>query len=237
MTITKNKTDIRQYWMGRLRSWYPLFEPYVDKLNYFDQLINFINHEYTTRTIFPAQVNIYKPFVVTDYSNVKVIIVGQDPYSDGKATGIPFANCTSSYKFSPSLLKIEETIKYEFPDKMKYLQYDLESWCKQGVLLINSGMTVRSGMPGSHIPYWKLFIKILLQELNARKTGLIFCFWGNVAKDFKPLIETGKNKHYVLECEHPAAAVRENRSWNCDHFTKINKILSDNNGFGEEILW
>ena len=225
-------------WEALLGTWYLHFQNYIKYYPYFEKLINFINNQYNDKNkiIFPAKNNIFRAFKETNYSNVKVVIIGQDPYADGRANGFCFANSVLEEKYSPPLLKIEDCLKLSYNDgTMFWLDYNLKKWANQGILLLNSALTVEKDKSGSHLIYWDFFTKTLLTILNDNKTGVIFCFWGSAAKKYIPLIN--EKRHYILECEHPSLAVREARDWKCNHFTEINKILEKNNGTRECINW
>ena len=221
------------------KTWYnPLSKHLNKQSNYYNKLFEFLNLSYKVKLIYPEKKNVFKTLQLTDYNNLKVVIVGEDSYPNNKATGIAFANEDNirESSFSPSLLKIKDCIEQNVYNGL-YLNFDptLENWCEQGVLLLNTSLTAEANNANSHTKYWNRFITNLLTTVNENKTGIIFCFWGNQAKQFKDLINT--NHHYILEYINPSEAVIQNIDWKCTHFNDINTIITKNNGKSECIEW
>jgi len=206
---------------------------------YFSRLVKFINKAYEDNIIFPAKKNIFKAFRATDYKNLKVVILGKDPYPDGKATGIAFGNDNSiigDNKISPSLLKIKECIEHNIYNGLN-LDFDqtLESWSGQGVLLLNTSLTVKKNEIGSHHKYWAKFVVETLKMINDNNSGIIFMLWGKDAQVYEEYISL--SKHYVLKFNHPSWAARKDILWDCDHFKKANELIEKNNGKEFCIKW
>lgn len=220
-----------------LETWYNPLEQFINT-EYMKKLFTFLNKEYNNKIVYPNKNKVFRVFQKTNYNEVRVIILGQDPYPDGSGTGVAFANEDNirESSFSPSLIKIKDCIERTNKDGL-YIDFDptLEKWIKQGVLLLNSSLTVVKNKPGSHTIYWKNFIKEIIKILNNNKTGLIFCLWGNQAKQFKQFINS--SNHYILECSHPASACYNNVDWDCNHFNKINQIITEQNGEEFKINW
>lgn len=176
--------------------------------------------------IFPEPDKMFRAFQMVPYSNVRVVIVGQDPYhTDGVADGLAFSSGQPTY-IPPSLDKIYETLEAElsfglFLDRNPCLDY----WAEQGILLLNRTLTVEKGNPNSHGDIgWKKFTDFIFNRLREHPNPLVFMLWGSSAKTIRPIIEN--NKHLILEAEHPAFAVRDAREWDNNHcFKKCNSFL------------
>lgn len=204
-----------------------------------------LQKEYQSNSVFPEKENVFKAFKSCPYKDLKVVILGQDPYPQkGYATGLAFANPDNGLVMSTSLQLIYERLFKDYPyDDYGELPFDicygfgfdrtLESWAKQGVLLLNSSLTVIENKIGSHSNIWYPFIKELLTNLSEINCGIIYLLFGNEAKVFKSFINT--NSNYVLEYYHPAYFARNNKEFECDGFIKTNQILKQNNNL--KINW
>lgn len=184
----------------------------------------------------PSVRNIFKAFELCQYKDCKVIFVGQDPYPQkGVATGILFGNNTTEDSIlSPSLQVIKEAvINYEVPHYNVKFDNSLESWARQGILMINSALTVEMNKIGSHTMLWRPFISKLLTNLSNRENGLIYVLFGKQAQTFKPYINSTFNT--ILEEKHPAYYSRTNKSMSNTIFKQIDKLLNDK--YGEKIIW
>ena len=190
-----------------------------------------------TKEICPAPENLFKAFGCCPYQKLKLVIVGLDPYpQSGRATGIAFGNKegTLPSEFSPSLKVLYDAV-------WKYCSYDLpfstidnvfptlESWCNQGVLLLNSALSVEVNKIGSHTSLWRPFIKSLLTNLQKTKDGLIFVLMGETAQSFKSLL----NKENTLCCVHPARCARTGEEFP-DIFRQIDEKMQKN---GKELIY
>lgn len=186
---------------------------------------NAYNEVYKLRkieTIYPPQRKMYRAFQRLAPYDVKVIVLGQDPYFDGQATGLAFATID---KLNPSLAKINENMKQQHPktpDLNKKL--NLEYLEQQGVLLLNTRFAVREGQPLSlNEVYWKEIATRLVKFLNGLNQPIVWMLWGKEAQSYSPLITN--LDHLVLTAEHPSFAARENRNWNCNHFVVANHFF------------
>ena len=229
MKININSSKLFNTWNGPINK--------LIESNYFNGLLNFLKKNYKYLNICPEQKNVFKAFELTDYNNLKVVILGKDPYSDGKsATGLAFANEDKGGVISPSLVKIKECIETTIYNGLNLdFNPNLESWAEQGVLLLNTALTVEKDKIGSHEIYWKEFTKTVIETINDNHSGIIFMLWGKDAQAFDILIN--KKKHYVLKDRHPAYADYNNIAWNCNHFTEANKLIEENNGKEFCIKW
>jgi uracil-DNA glycosylase len=180
--------------------------------------------------IHPKQENVFKAFKECPYSKLSVVILGQDPYHDGSATGLAFANLPpkNNERLSPSLRVIEDTISRTVYHNHDFsFNPDLTKWAKQGVLLLNTALTVETGHPLSHLHLWNNFTTMVLAKLSEINSSIIYCLWGKHADSYSMYINSNSNT--ILRCNHPAYAVYQGIPWECDHFVKINIHLKDFN--------
>lgn len=196
-------------------------------------LMQFLDQEYSEKVIYPTKENIYTALKLTSYKDVKVVIIGQDPYHEpNQAHGLAFS-VLEGIKLPPSLKNIYKEIESDFSCKMSGTG-NLESWAKQGVLLLNNVLTVRKGEANSHKKKgWEYVTDKIVEKLNEREEPVIFVFWGNNAKDKQKLI-TNPN-HFILTAPHPSPLSAYHGFFGCRHFSKINEILKECNK--EEIEW
>lgn len=193
------------------------------KKDYYQKLREFLKEEYQNYRIFPSMYDIFNALKYTDYQNVKVVIIGQDPYHEvGQAHGLCFS-VQDNVPFPPSLLNIFKELKndlgYDIPTSG-----NLTKWAKQGVLLLNTVLTVREHYANSHKNKgWENFTSEIIRLLNLRNDPIIFVLWGNDAKKKQQLI-TNPN-HVVLTAAHPSPLSAYNGFFGCHHFSKINQIL------------
>lgn len=174
----------------------------------------------------PDKKNIFKAFKLCPYDKLRVCCIGMDPYPQpGVAQGILFGNSkeTPEELLSPSLQVIKEcVINYEVPHGFIEFDNTLESWAKQGVLLINSAFTCKVNEIGSHLNIWKPFTSKLIENISSKNDGLVFVLFGNQAQSFKPYI---KGFQKIIEVQHPAYFARRKEIMPYSTFTDINKFL------------
>ena len=182
--------------------------------------------------IFPPKENIFECMNICEFNNLKVILLGQDPYHQKRqAMGLSFS-VPENIKIPPSLVNIYKELKTDC--NLQLLHGDLTKWAKQGVLLLNTSLTVRESCPNSHQKYWRPFTDNLIKYISDNKEGLVFLLWGGHAKNKKKLIDF--NKHYVLEANHPSPLSANRGGWfGCKHFSKTNELLKKNGK--KEICW
>ena len=192
-------------------------------------------HLYAIKDINPAQGDIFRAFSLCPYSDIKVVFLGQDPYPQkGVATGILFGNDVniSEDNLSPSLKIVKEAvINYEIPHNTITFDQTLESWARQGILMINSALTVEVNKVGSHSILWRPFIGSLLRNLSETNPGLIYVLFGSQAATFKPYIMSGT----IIKVPHPAYHARTGTKMNPQLFIDINKELKSK--YGTIIEW
>ena len=189
---------------------------------------------YNTHSCEPDYKNIFKAFNITPYNDLKVISLAQDVYPQkGVSIGICFANKKDVVKLSPSLEVIKEAvIDFEIPHNLITFDPTLEEVSKQGVLLLNSTLTVETNKPNSHIYLWRPFISSLLKNLSIYNPGLIYILWGSVAKTFESYI---KSAYKIYKMPHPAYYARTNTKIPHKFFVELNNTVQY--CFGEKIEW
>lgn len=169
-----------------------------------------VGQEYKRKPICPAQPDVFRAFELCPLKDLKVVMLGQDPYPQkGVATGILFGNRADVQEknLSPSLQIVKEAaINFEVPKNSCIFDPTLESWAKQGILMINSALTVEMNKVGSHVMIWRPFIIALLKHLSECETGIIYVLFGRQAQTFKPYINSRFN--HIIEIEHPAYFAR-----------------------------
>ena len=215
-------------WSKIVQDWYKPLQNILEHKN-MTQLMYELFKEYHKKDVivYPDPKLIFRAFKECSYNNLKVVILGQDPYSDKSFTGIAFANENRKPpEYSPSLKKIQERVSTDFHDgDIDKFDPTLLSWAKQGVLLLNSALTVRKGTPGSHAKLWESFMHIFLKTLNKAKSNIFYCFWGKYSQNFSENI--CKSDNFLLTCTHPAYACYRHIIWECDNFQVINKKLKE----------
>ncbi|MBT1704816.1 uracil-DNA glycosylase [Chryseosolibacter indicus] len=200
---------------------------------YFTKLIDFVKTEYTTQTIYPPGKEIFKAFDCCTFDNVKVVILGQDPYhGPHQANGLCFS-VRDGIRMPPSLMNIFKEIKDDLGKPIPP-SGDLERWARQGVLLLNATLTVRAGTPGSHQNKgWETFTDSVVKKISEEKQNVVFLLWGAYAQKKGEIID--RNKHLVLMSAHPSPFSADRGFFGCKHFSKANAYLKSK-GL-EEINW
>ncbi|MEG2311035.1 MAG: uracil-DNA glycosylase [Clostridia bacterium] len=206
------------------------FKEIMDKEStkeYYIKLKEFVESQYATKTIFPLKENIFFALKHTPYEKVRVVILGQDPYHGvGEAHGMAFS-VNPGIKVPPSLKNIYKEINKDIGCYIPNNGYLLK-WAKQGVLMLNSVLTVQKDKPASHQGRgWEIFTDKIIQELNNKDTPIVFLLWGNFAK--KKQIYITNKKHLVLSSSHPSPFSVYSGFDGCKHFSKTNKFLEENN--------
>jgi uracil-DNA glycosylase len=188
----------------------------------FNYLIEEVEKISEFKTIYPIKENIFKAFRLTPPSQLKIVLLGQDCYpTPNKATGLAFGNFNEDERsVSPSLKVIWNCIEKEFHKGfMLDFDYSLESWAKQGVLLLNTALTVEAGKAGSHLKLWSLFTNDLIQFISHQYPETIFILWGKYAEEYEHLCKIS------LKYVHPAYSLYSHTHWNCTNFKEANEIL------------
>ena len=222
------KLELEKSWKERLKNEFTK--------TYFENLKLFLEDEFKTYddAIFPTKESVFKAFNECKFENVKVVIIGQDPYpTRGHANGLCFSVEEDVKPFPKSLVnifkEIESDLNIPFP-----VNGNLERWSKQGVLLLNSILTVREGEPGSHANKgWEFFTDEVINQLNLNKENVVYLLWGSKAHEKGNGIDASKN--LVLKSVHPSPLSSYRGFFGCKHFSKTNEYLNTKNI--QEIKW
>ncbi|NQD72636.1 uracil-DNA glycosylase [Sphingobacterium shayense] len=205
-------------------SWNPIFEPLFEE-EYMKRLSIFLENERNLGIVFPPKKLVFNAFLKTSFSEVKVVILGQDPYHDhGQAHGLAFS-VPQGCKFPPSLKNIFKELTADIPDFHYPLSGDLSKWAEQGVLLLNATLTVRAHQAGSHQNQgWESFTDAIIQAISDRLENVVFVLWGNHAQKKQSIID--EQKHLVLKSAHPSPLSCYRGFFGCSHFSTINKYFA-----------
>ena len=176
--------------------------------------------------IYPSYENIFRALNLTNFKNVKVVIIGQDPYhGENEANGLSFS-INKNVKITPSLRNIFKELESDL--NIKRTNTDLESWAKQGVLLLNSILTVEKDRPLSHYNLgWQEITNYIIKYISDNKENIVFILWGNFAKEYKNIIDL--TKHYIIESPHPSPFSARRGFFGSKPFSKTNNYLIKNN--------
>ena len=202
--------------------WQELLLPEFQK-EYYLRLREFLKQEYRTRTIYPDMYDIFNAMHFTPYHEVKVVILGQDPYhGPGQAHGLSFS-VKPGIEVPPSLKNIYQELADDLGLTIPHTGY-LKKWTAQGVLLLNAVLTVRAGIANSHRGMgWEYFTDHIIELLNERSQPVVFMLWGRNAREKKALITNPQ--HLILEAPHPSPLSAYHGFFGCRHFSKANDFL------------
>ena len=183
----------------------------------------FVRKEYKTKKIFPPAKLIFNAFNLTPVDKVKVVIIGQDPYHrEGQAHGLSFS-VPENIKIPRSLLNIYKELKKDTNIEISSDGF-LQHWAEQGVLLLNSVLTVESGKANSHKGYgWEIFTEAVIKKLSKKKENIVFILWGRNAQEKESNIAS--DKHLILKAAHPSPLSAYNGFWGCSHFSRTNNYF------------
>jgi uracil-DNA glycosylase len=213
-------------------SWLKHLEQEFDK-NYFGELTQFVKKENSSATIYPEGKNIFRAFELCPFENVKVVILGQDPYhGPNQANGLSFS-VNEGIPLPPSLQNIYKEISSDLNVEMPKTG-NLDNWAKQGILLLNATLTVRANTPGSHQKRgWEQFTDAVVKTISDQKNHIVFLLWGKYAQEKGKIID--RNKHLILTSAHPSPFSAHSGFFGNKHFSKTNQYLES---IGETaILW
>lgn len=202
--------------------------------DYYKKLKEEIDKRYETTTVFPEKQNIFKAFSLTKIDNLKVVILGQDPYHGfGQAQGLAFST-PANIKNPPSMQNILKEIQSDLDKKSICEDGDLTPWAKQGVLLLNTILTVEEAKPKSHHNLgWEVFTDNIIKYISDNCEDTIFILWGSPAISKTKLID--RKKHHILTAPHPSPLSSYRGFFGCKHFSQTNNILKSLNK--EAIIW
>ncbi|MEN8186265.1 MAG: uracil-DNA glycosylase [Bacteroidota bacterium] len=207
-------------------SWKTVLKDEFDK-PYFKDLVHFVKNEYHVQTCYPKGAEIFNAFNHCSFDNVKVVVIGQDPYhGENQANGLCFS-VHNGITHPPSLINIFKEIESDIGKKYPS-SGNLEHWADQGVLLLNATLTVRKGEAGSHQNKgWETFTDTVIQKISEQKENVVFLLWGGYAK--KKGAKIDKSKHCVLTSGHPSPLSANRGYWfGNKHFSKTNTCLKEN---------
>lgn len=194
--------------------------------NDFKNTLELVKKEYSKKEIYPSEQNIFKALNLTSYEDVKVVIIGQDPYhGEGEANGLAFS-LNENVRTTPSLRNIFKELDSDL--NIKRISNDLSGWAKQGVLLLNAILTVEKDRPLSHKDLgWEKITDYLIKYISNNKKGVVFILWGNYAKEKAKLIDP--SKHFVIKSNHPSPLSASRGFFGSKPFSKTNDYLIKNN--------
>ena len=196
---------------------------------YFQQIMQFVESERAAgKTIYPPEQDVFNAFTLTELENVKVVILGQDPYhGPNQAHGLCFS-VLPNVKKPPSLVNIYKELASDIPSFSIPQHGFLQSWAEQGVLLLNTVLTVEQGQAHSHAKIgWERFTDTVIRQLNDHCDGLVFLLWGSHAQKKGAVID--KQKHHVLSAPHPSPLSAHRGFLGCKHFSQTNNLLKQQN--------
>lgn len=223
MNTYNEENFTKESWKSLINTdWKELLSDEFDK-PYFEKLNEFLKEEYKEHEVFPERDKIFEALNHTSFKDTKILLLGQDPYhNDGQAHGLAFS-VKPGVKIPPSLKNIYKELNSEYNCFIPDNGY-LIDWADQGVLLLNTSLTVRAHEANSHSKKgWEKFIDRIIEILNNREEPVIFILWGNNAKKKIKLIDT--EKHYILDGVHPSPLSASRGFFGCNHFKKANDIL------------
>jgi uracil-DNA glycosylase len=230
----------KQYWIKQLGTDWTLTLKDTLRDPYMDKLMNYIQREYINYNVFPLKYeNLFKAFRLCPWNKVKVVIIGEEPNGITGNSELAFGDSFIHSYQNSSVKAIQKCIMHEYLDEydLNYdldFDYTLETWAKQGILLLNQSITRNTEKNESHKRPWNKFIIAVLEALNQYKPGTIILLWGEEVKRFLPLVE---KYHHVYTWEHPYTAVREHRDWKCPNFYQTDKMIEYLYGKEEKIQW
>lgn len=204
-------------------SWKNVLQNEFEK-EYFDALIAFVKEEYQSHTCYPPGNQIFAAFDTCHFEDVKIVIIGQDPYhGNGQANGLCFS-VNDGIPFPPSLINIFKEIQSDLGQPIP-VTGNLERWAKQGILLLNATLTVRESQAGSHQNKgWETFTDAVIKKISDEKKDVVFLLWGGFAK--KKGLKINRSKHFILETGHPSPLSANRGLWfGNKHFSKTNAYL------------
>ena len=223
MNIYNEENFTKEAWKSLINTdWKDILSDEFDK-PYFEKLNEFLKGEYKEHEVFPKRDDIFTALNHTSFKDTKILLLGQDPYhNDGQAHGLAFS-VLPGIKTPPSLKNMYKELNAEYGCFIPDNGY-LMDWADQGVLLLNTALTVRAHEANSHSKKgWEKFTDRIIEVLNEREDPVVFILWGNNAKKKVKLINT--DRHYVLEGTHPSPLSANRGFFGCDHFKKANEIL------------
>lgn len=213
-----------------MTNWSELIKEEEQK-EYYQKLQEFLDSEYQSCTVYPARNDIFNALHSTPLCTVKAVILGQDPYHEhGQAHGLAFS-VQEGTKLPPSLVNIYKEIESDTGCTMNYQHGCLLTWAQQGVLLLNTVLSVREHEANSHKGHgWETFTDACIRAVNEQDRPIVFLLWGNPARSKKSLLNNPN--HLILEAAHPSPLSAYRGFFGCHHFSKCNQFLQEHYGTG-----
>lgn len=212
-------------------TWNEVLKP-IKESDYFENLWKKVEIEFNSKKCFPPKNEIFRALELTEFDDVEVVIIGQDPYhNDGQANGLCFSvseNVTAPPSLKNIFIELKDDVGIERKNK------DLQDWAKQGVLLLNATLTVKAHEPNSHRDLgWETFTDYVIKQISDRKENVVFVLWGAFAQKKSALID--QNKHFIIQSAHPSPFSVYRGFYGSKPFSKINQYLKDKGK--NEIVW
>lgn len=237
-SLTVNIEEIKDKLIERLKlnGWTDKLKGFIYSSDFDEVIQKLIDSRENGKRFTPPLKHVFRAFEECSYHDVRVVIIGQDPYPQlGVADGLAFS-CSLTGTPQPSLEymfnAIEETVYQGFPT---YQDPDLKRWANQGVLLLNSALTTEIGKPATHYTIWQPFINYVLDVINTLNGSTIFILMGKKAQEFEDLLGP---HHHIFKVSHPASAAYNKSVWNCeDVFNQVNQLIEQRNGPEFKIKW
>ena len=206
-------------------TWTEVLAP-IKNSEYFENLWQNVKTEYNSAKVFPPKKEIFRALDLTPFDEVRVVIIGQDPYhNDNQANGLSFS-VSEEVSAPPSLKNIFTELKSDLGIERQ--KTDLEDWARQGVLLLNSSLTVRAHSPNSHKDLgWEKFTNFIIKEISEKKENVVFVLWGAFAQKKEELIDT--SKHFIIKSAHPSPFSVHRGFYGSKPFSKVNNYLKSKN--------
>ncbi len=207
------------------KNWYNLLSQEINK-EYYKNLMKFVENEYSTKTIYPKRENVFKALELCDLDNLKVVIIGQDPYhGENQANGLCFS-VNEGVALPPSLKNIFIELKNDVGRELT-ASGNLSHWAEQGCLLLNAVCSVEAKKAASHQNKgWEIFTDNIIKSISEKKQNIVFLLWGNFAKNKRQLIDF--SKHCILDAAHPSPLSASSGFFGCKHFSRTNDFLQRN---------
>ena len=237
-SLTINLEEIKEKLIEKLRpnGWAGTLKGFIHSSDFEDLIQKLIDAKENGKRFTPPLKYVFRAFEECPYNNVRVVIIGQDPYPQlGVADGLAFS-CSLTGIEQPSLTHVFNAIeKTVFPDNPRPQDPDLTRWAKQGVLLLNTALTTEVGKPATMYDIWNPFLVYLLDILNSYNGSTVFILMGKKAQEFEELLSP---HHHIFKVSHPASAAYTGQVWDCqDVFNKANQVITEMNGPEYTITW
>jgi uracil-DNA glycosylase len=217
------------------KEWFKHIYPFIITQDYQEIKKTLLQDIKNNKIIYPELQNVYKAFKLTPLEKVKVVILGQDPYYNGSASGLAFGLNDEEKPVPMSLRNILSEIENSYQKLDLEFDYSLTHWSKQGVLLLNTALTVEKNNPNTYTKLWKPFTEKVITILDSYDNHIVWMLWGNHAKSYKKLI-TNKT-HLILESAHPSPFSASQGFFGNNHFKKANEFINYHRGSQELIKW